>query len=103
MRQLCAVQIELLERTGRVRLQAGEAIGALEAAEHAHTLDPSNERPVQLAMEAEAALGRRESVVERFERLRRELGEQFGLEPSRDTKLLYRRLLGADFGEAKRS
>lgn len=103
MRQLCAVQIELLERTGRVRLQAGEAIGALEAAEHAHALDPSNERPVQLAMEAEAALGRRESVVERFERLRRELGEQFGLEPSRDTKLLYRRLLGADFGEPKRS
>lgn len=59
-------------------------------------LDPSNERPVQLAMEAEAALGRRESVVERYERLCCDLGEQFGLEPSRETKLLYRSLLSQD-------
>jgi DNA-binding SARP family transcriptional activator len=96
MRRLCALQVELLEHTGRVRLEGGETIGALEAAERAHALDPSNERPVQLAMEAEAALGRRESVVERYERLCRELGEQFGLEPSRETKLLYRRLLSQD-------
>jgi DNA-binding SARP family transcriptional activator len=99
MRRLCALQVELLERAGRVRLEAGEIIGSLEAAERAHTLDPSNERPVQLAMEAEAALGRRESVVERYERLCRELGEQFGLEPSRETKLLYRRLLSQDAPE----
>jgi len=96
MRRLCALQVELLERTGRIRLEAGETIGALEAAERAHVLDPSNERPVQLAMEAEAALGRRESVVERYERLCCDLGEQFGLEPSRETKLLYRSLLSQE-------
>ena len=95
-RRICALQVELLERTGRVRLEAGETIGALEAAERAHALDPSNERPVRLTMEAEAALGRRESVVERYERLCRDLQEQFGLEPSRETKLLYRRLLSQE-------
>jgi DNA-binding SARP family transcriptional activator len=98
-RRLCALQVELLERTGRARLEAGETMRALEAAERARALDPSNERPVQLAMEAEAALGRRESVVECYERLCHELGEQFGLEPSRATKLLYRRLLSQDASE----
>jgi DNA-binding SARP family transcriptional activator len=98
-RRLCALQVELLEHTGRVRLEAGETIGALEAAEGAHALDPSNERPIRLAMEAEAALGRRESVVERWEQLCRELDEQFGLEPSRETKLLYRSLLSQEADE----
>ena len=95
-RRLCALQIELLDRASRVRLEAGEIIGALEGAELAHVLDPSNEQPVQLAMEAEAALGRRDVVIERYERLGRELEERFGLEPSRETKLLYRRLLSQD-------
>jgi DNA-binding SARP family transcriptional activator len=44
-------------------------------------------------LEAEAALGRREAVVERYERLREELDDRFGLEPSRDTRQFYRRLL----------
>ena len=50
-------------------------------------------------MEAEAALGRREAVIERYERLCRDLDEQFGLEPSRNIRLLYRRLLGQDAEE----
>jgi DNA-binding SARP family transcriptional activator len=79
-----------------MRLESGDASGALALAEEAAAADPSNERPVQLAIEAEAALGRREAVVERYERLRRNLDDQFGLEPSRDTKILYRRLLGQD-------
>lgn len=96
VRRLCAVQVNLLERVARVRLEAGEEIGALEAAEVAHVLDPSNERPVEVAMKAEAALGRREAVVDRYERLCRELDEQFGLQPSRELKALYRRLLSQD-------
>ncbi len=63
-------------------------------AEEAAALDGSNERPVQLAMEAEATLGRREAVAERYERLRRDLDERFGLEPERETRTLYRELLG---------
>jgi DNA-binding SARP family transcriptional activator len=50
-------------------------------------------------MEAEAVLGRREAVAERYERLRRELDERFGLEPSREMKTRYRRLLSQDSAE----
>jgi DNA-binding SARP family transcriptional activator len=98
-RRLTALRIDLLERMGRLWLQAGDPTEALDAAERAHALDPSNERPVQLAMEAEGALGRREAVVERYKQLCRELDEQFGLEPSRNVKLLYRRLLSQDAEE----
>ena len=103
-RRLIALRADLLERVCRLRLEAGDdASGALELAEEAAALDASNERPVQLAMEAEAALGRREAVVERYERLRRDLEERFGLEPTRDTKVLYRRLLGQDPGMQDRA
>jgi two-component SAPR family response regulator len=95
-RRLTAVRVDLLERVGRLRLESGEASGALELAEAAAALDASNERPVQLAMEAEAVLGRREAVEERYERLRGELDERFGLEPSCATKMLYRDLLSQD-------
>lgn len=93
-RRLTALRGDLLERTGRLRLEAGDASGALELAGAAAVLDASNEHPVQLAMEAEAALGRRDAVAARYEDLRRELDERFGLEPSPNTKWLYRRLLG---------
>lgn len=93
-RQLTALRAELLERAGRLRLGSGDAAGALEYAEAAVALDGSNERPVQLAMEADAALGRREAVAERYERLRRDLDARFGLEPERETRMLYRELLG---------
>jgi DNA-binding SARP family transcriptional activator len=95
-RRLIALRTDLLERAGRLRLESGDASGALEYAEEAAALDVSNERPVQLAMEAEAALGRREAVEQRFARLRAELDVRFGLEPSRETKQLYRSLLSQD-------
>lgn len=94
--RLSALRADVLERAGRLRLVNGDVSGALEFAQAAAVLDASNERPAQLAMEAEAALGRRESVVERYEALRRDLNERFGLEPSRETKQLYRRLLSQD-------
>lgn len=95
-RRLTALRVDLLERVGRLRLDTGDASGGLELAEQAATVDASNERPIQLAMEAESALGRREAIVERYERLCHELDARYGLEPSRETKQLYRRLLGQD-------
>ena len=95
-RRVTALRADILERAGRLRLELGDATRAHEYADAAAALDASNERPVQLAMEAEAALGRREAIVARYERLTRELDERFGLEPSRGTKLLYRRLLAQD-------
>ena len=95
-RRLEAHRGELLERLAVLLLETGEAGGALAAADQAALLDRSNERPAQLAMQAEAALGHRDAVVERYERLCRQLDDQFGLEPSRDTKQLYRSLLSQD-------
>ena len=95
-RQLTAMRADLLERAGRLRLESGDPARALELAESAALLDASNERPVQLAIEAEAALGRRDAVTERYEQLCRDLDERFGLEPNRETKLLYRRVLSQD-------
>jgi DNA-binding SARP family transcriptional activator len=95
-RRLTALRADLLEHAGRLRLDSGDATRALEYADAAAALDASNERPVQLAMHAEAALGRRDAVVVRYERLQRELDARFGLEPSRETKVLYRRLLSQD-------
>jgi DNA-binding SARP family transcriptional activator len=96
-RRLTALRADLLDRAGRVRLESGDAAGALAYADAAAALDTSNERPVQLAMEAEASLGRRDAVAELYERLRKELDVRFGLEPSRETKALYRRLLSQDW------
>ena len=93
-RRLSALRADLLGCAGRLRLEKGDAAGALDFAEAAAALDGSNERAVQLAMEADAALGRREAVVDRYERLRRDLDERFGLEPQRETRTLYRELLG---------
>jgi DNA-binding SARP family transcriptional activator len=102
-RRLRALQIELLEQLAELRLQAGEPMGALAVADRAAILDRSNERPIQLAMEAEAALGHRDAIVERYERLCRDLDEQYGLGPSRETKQLYRRLLSQDGAAAEQT
>lgn len=95
-RRLTSLRLSLLERVGRLRLESGDAASALEAADEAAALEGSNEHVVQLAMEAEAALGRREAVAKRYECLCRDLDERFGLEPSREIKTLYRRLLSQD-------
>jgi DNA-binding SARP family transcriptional activator len=98
-RRLTSLRLSLLERVGRIRLESGDAAGALEVADEAAALDGSNEHVVQLVIQAEAALGRREAVTERYERLCRDLDERFGLEPSRETKQLYRTLLSQDLPE----
>jgi DNA-binding SARP family transcriptional activator len=95
-RRLTALRADLLEHAGRLRLDSGDATRALEYADAAAALDASNERPVQLALEAEAALGRRDAVADRYERLARDLDERFGLQPASETKRLYRRLLGQE-------
>jgi DNA-binding SARP family transcriptional activator len=94
--RLTSIRLSLLERVGRLRLEFGDAVAALEVADEAAALDGSNEHIVQLAIEAEAALGRRDAVTKRYERLCRHLDDRFGLEPNRDTRLLYRRLLSQD-------
>lgn len=47
----------------------------------------------RLAMQAEAHLGLRDTVSQRYEALCDLLDERLGLEPSRETRTLHRRLL----------
>jgi DNA-binding SARP family transcriptional activator len=93
LRRLRATHVELLERVGRTRLGSGEPRRSLELAERALALDGLNEGLWRLALEAESALGLREAVDERYERLRTLLAERLGLEPDRETRSLYRGLL----------
>lgn len=94
MRSLSATLLDLLERVGRVRLAHGDARGALQIAEQAIALDQLHEPSWRLALQAEHALGLRESITRRYDDLTRSLDEQLGLEPARETRVIYRQLLG---------
>jgi DNA-binding SARP family transcriptional activator len=91
--RLRATFVDLLEQVGRRRLQAGEARAALELAERGLDVDKLNESLWRLAMEAESALGLREAIAERYERLQTLLDERLGLEPAQETRHLHLRLL----------
>jgi DNA-binding SARP family transcriptional activator len=96
VRHLRAKVVALLHELGELRLADGNATGALAAAERAIEFDADDESAQQLAMRAEAALGLRDAIVDRYERLCKELDTRFGLEPDRETRALYRRLLSQD-------
>jgi DNA-binding SARP family transcriptional activator len=95
-RHLNAEVVDALGHLGELRLANGDPAEALAAAERAIRFDEDNESAQRLAMLAESALGLREAVVKRYERLARRLNRRFGLEPEQETRVLYRRLLGQD-------
>jgi two-component SAPR family response regulator len=94
IRHLNARLVDLLGRTGHARLAHGDPHGALQAAERGVALDEFNESLWRLALQAEHALGMRESVTRRYRELTRTLDEQLGLQPSQETRTVYRQLLG---------
>jgi two-component SAPR family response regulator len=94
IRNLHATLVDLLERVGRSRLGRGDPRAALQLAEQAITLDGLHESSWRLALQAEHSLGLRESITRRYDELTRSLDEQLGLEPARETRLVYRQLLG---------
>jgi DNA-binding SARP family transcriptional activator len=96
VRHLRAKVVALLHELGELRLADGNATGALAAAERAIKFDADDESAQRLAMRAEAALGLRDAIVDRYQRLCKELDTRFGLEPDRETRALYRRLLSQD-------
>lgn len=94
IRGLRATLLDLLERVGRIRLARGDPRGALQIAEQAIALDGLHEPSWRLALQAEHTLGLRESITRRYGELTRALDEQLGLEPARETRVIYRELLG---------
>jgi DNA-binding SARP family transcriptional activator len=94
VRRLRGTYVELLEEVCRADLKAGAVREALDAAERGLAVDVLNESLWRLAMRAESELGLRDSVTQRFEDLRTVLDERLGLEPDRETRALYLKLLG---------
>lgn len=91
--RLQATLIGLLERTGNARLKRGDARGALELAEQAIALDQFHEASWRLALQADHALGLRESITRRYDALTKALDRELGLQPTRETRIMYRELL----------
>jgi DNA-binding SARP family transcriptional activator len=96
VRRLRARIVGLLHELSEIRLARGDAAAALTFAERALEFDADDERAHRLAMQAESALGLREAVAERYERLSKSLDRRFGLEPDQETRLLHRSLLSQD-------
>jgi len=92
--RLRATLLGLLERAGHARLERDDARGALQMAEQAIALDQFHEASWRLALQAEHALGMRESITRRYDDLTHALDEQLGLQPTRETRAMYRDLLG---------
>ena len=95
-RRLQALHTETLSQAASARLQAGDASGTLNAAEQLIELDPLDEHGWRLGMEAEAVLGRRQAILDRYQQLTRHLDERLGLRPSAETRDSYHRLLSQD-------
>ena len=95
-RRLEALYTETLALAASARLENGDGRGALNAADQLIERDPLNEHGWQLAMQAEAVLGHRQAILDRYQQLTRELDERLGLRPSTETRDTYHRLLGQD-------
>jgi DNA-binding SARP family transcriptional activator len=93
-RRLQAIRMDLFAQGAATRLHAMDGRGALAIAERLIESDSLNEQAWRTAMEAEALLGQRQAVLDRFERLRRELDKRLGLRPQTATVETYHRLLG---------
>jgi DNA-binding SARP family transcriptional activator len=96
VQQLESTLSKLADIAARAMLAAGDAHGSLRVAERGLGLDNLNETLVRITLEAEAVLGRREAVTERYEAFRGRLDERLGLEPQQATRMLYRELLSQE-------
>lgn len=67
---------------------------SIEAAERGIAIDQLHEPCWRLALEAEAALGLRDAVVARYERLAVLLDDRLGVRPEAATTAVYREALG---------
>jgi DNA-binding SARP family transcriptional activator len=93
-RRLLALRYELRARLCATLLSAGDPAGALAVAEELLAADRLNERGWRLAFEAEAALGSRQAIVERYRELGAALDQALGLRPQAETRATFLRLLG---------
>jgi predicted ATPase/DNA-binding SARP family transcriptional activator len=84
---------DLLVAHARASAGAGRAQDAAQALERALRADPLHEPAVRALMRLLAGLGQRAEALGRYERLRRDLAEEYGGDPDPATRRLYRDLL----------
>ncbi len=82
-----------LDRT-KTNIDLDQPDQLLELAERAIALDQFHEASWRLALQAEHALRLRESLTDRYNDLAHALDEQPGPQPTRETRVMYRQLLG---------
>jgi DNA-binding SARP family transcriptional activator len=82
-----------LETLADIKERAGDWVNALQLAQKILTDDPYREDIHCKAMRAQAALGNRVAIKEQFESLRRVLHKELGVEPSAETRRLYKELI----------
>jgi len=93
VRALRGTYVELLECVGQARLEGGEARAALDAAERGIGVDSLHEGLWRVALQAEGELGLREAIEARYDQLQVLLKDRLGLDPSKETRALFLRLL----------
>lgn len=83
---------------GEVQLERGDVASALSCARRAQESDPLREDACMLALRCGIAGGRRAGAVDTFDRYRRRLDEELGLDPSAALLQLYQRILVMEGG-----
>jgi DNA-binding SARP family transcriptional activator len=86
-------QVSALTDAGRLSLLTGDAAGALALAERAVALHPLAEGGYQVLMTASYALWRQDEALEAFDRCRRLLADELGVDPLDETVALYLSIL----------
>lgn len=85
--------VQVLVDAGRLSLIAGEAVAALALAEQAVAADPFAEAAYQVLMAASYALWRQDDALRAFERCRRLLADELGVDPMGETVALHAAIL----------
>ena len=91
--RLQATLIGLLERAGHARLARGDAAARSSSPSKPSRSTNSTRHPGDSHSRPTMRSGLRESTTRRYDQLARDLDQQLGLQPTRETQLLYRQLL----------
>jgi predicted ATPase/class 3 adenylate cyclase len=86
--------VQACEAQAEARLANGDARGAVAAAEQAVAAAPFRESAFRVLMRAHAAGGNRAEALRAYERCRRMLADELGVNPSPETEAVYVALLG---------
>ncbi len=91
--KLRSILVRALECRAEVYLWNNEPSLAVEAARDAVMLEPFRETAYQLLMRAHAAAGNTAEALWVYERCRKLISEELGVDPSRQTREVYRQVL----------